>query len=151
MTGTPTSSKSRIYHVALSYAGEQRDYVEQVAKGLASRGISYYYDRDDPTMLWGKHLAEELTRIYERDSASVVIFASADYARKDWTRLERRAALSRAVTERQEYVFVARFDATELEGIPKDVAYIDIQGIAAESFVEMIYTMLTRLGVLPAP
>ena len=104
------------YDVALSYAGEQRSYVERVAACLAEQGVSYYYDRDDPTLLWGRNLAEELPRIYEHDAASVVIFVSADYAAKDWTRLERRAALSRAVRERNAYVLPARFDDSVLPG-----------------------------------
>ena len=32
--------------------------------------------------------------IYERESAVVVVFVSAEYAERDWTRLERRAALA---------------------------------------------------------
>jgi len=135
----------------LSYASEQREYVERVAKALAGRGISYYYDRDDPALLWGRHLAEELPRIYERDAATVVIFSSVDYAEKDWTRLERRAALSRAVKERREYVLLARFDTTELDGILQDLAYVDLGGLSAEAFAGMIIDKLGRLGLLSAP
>ena len=52
-------------------------------------------------------------RIYARESAAVVVFISADYAGRDWTRLERRAAFSRAVTEAGVYVLPARFDDSE--------------------------------------
>ena len=37
----------------------------------------------------------------------VVVFVSAGYAARDWTGLERRAALARAVRERREYVLPA--------------------------------------------
>ena len=47
---------------------------------------------------------QELPRIYAEESAAVVVFISADYAGGDWTRLERRAAFSRAVTEAGLYV-----------------------------------------------
>jgi hypothetical protein len=40
----------------------------------------------------------------------VVVFISADYADGEWTRLERRAALARAVAEAGVYVLPARFD-----------------------------------------
>ncbi len=33
------------YQVALSFAGEQRWYVEEVAKGLKACGVSVFYDR----------------------------------------------------------------------------------------------------------
>ena len=57
-------------------------------------------DADEQVGLWGKHLAEELPAIYGEQAAAVVVFVSADYAAEDWTRLERRAALARAVQER---------------------------------------------------
>ena len=33
------------YHVALSFAGEDRSYVEKVAKQLESHGVDVFYDR----------------------------------------------------------------------------------------------------------
>ena len=92
------------WDVALSFAGAQRDYVEQVAGALKARGVRCFYDADEQIELWGKYLAEELPAIYGEQAAAVVVFVSAEYAARDWTRLERRAALNRAVRERREYV-----------------------------------------------
>jgi len=39
--GLPTQK----YHVALSFAGEDRAYVEKVATCLKAEGVSVYYDR----------------------------------------------------------------------------------------------------------
>ena len=100
------------WDVALSFAGAQRDYVEQVAEALKARGVRCFYDADEQIELWGKYLAEELPAIYGEQAAAVVVFVSAEYAARDWTRLERRAALNRAVRERREYVLPARFDDT---------------------------------------
>ena len=82
----------------------QRDYVGQVARALKARGVRCFYDADEQIELWGKYLAEELPAIYGEQAAAVVVFISAEYAARDWTRLERRAALARAVRERREYV-----------------------------------------------
>jgi hypothetical protein len=60
-----------------------------------ARGI----DRHEQIDLWGKYLAEALHAIYGEQAAVVVIFVSAEYAARDWTRHERRAALTRAVRE----------------------------------------------------
>ncbi len=38
-------SKDFRFDIALSFAGEDRDYVEEVAKILESRGIKVHYDR----------------------------------------------------------------------------------------------------------
>ena len=84
------------WDVALSFAGAQRDYVEQVAPALKARGMRCFYDADEQIDLWGKFLAEELPAIYaEQAAAVVVVFVSAEYPARDWTRLEGRAAQDR--------------------------------------------------------
>ena len=88
------------YEVALSFAGEQRLYVKEVARTLQSRGVSVFYDEFETVQLWGKHLAEELQSVYEGCASLAVMFISADYVEKMWPRHERRAILSRAVEER---------------------------------------------------
>ena len=116
------------WDVALSFAGAQRGYVEQVARALRARGVRCFYDADEQIELWGKYLAEELPAIYGEQAAAVVVFISAEYAARDWTRLERRAALGRAVRERREYVLLARFDDTPLPGLLPDMVTVDLRG-----------------------
>ena len=89
----PGAGLGRRWDVALSFAGAQRAYVERVAAALQARGVRCFYDADEQVRLWGRHLAEELPRIYADESAVVVVFVSAEYAAGAWTRLERRAAL----------------------------------------------------------
>src|ERR1700748_3142515 len=69
-----------------------RDYVGQVAEALKGRGGGCFYE------------ADELPVIYGEQAAAVVMFVSAEYAAREWTRLERQAALARALRERREYV-----------------------------------------------
>ena len=123
----PGAGHGRRWDVALSFAGAQRDYVGQVAAALKARGVRCFYDEDEQVRLWGTHLAEELPRIYAEESAAVVVFISADYAGRDWTRLERRAALARAVAEAGVYVLPARFDDSELPGLLPDVVTVDLR------------------------
>ena len=104
---SPGTRPERRWDVALSFAGTEREYVEQVAAALQAQGVRCFYDADRQIQLWGTHLAEELPRIYARESAAVVVFVSADYAGRDWTRLERRAAFSRAVADAGVYVLPA--------------------------------------------
>ena len=137
------------WDVALSFAGAQRHYVQQVAQALQARGVRCFYDADEQIDLWGKYLAEELPAIYGEQAASVVIFVSAEYAARDWTRLERRTALNRAVRERQEYVLPARFDDTPLPGLLSDMVAIDLRGRTPQQFAEMIASKLAALSIAP--
>jgi hypothetical protein len=94
---------------------------------------------------------EELPRIYARESAAVVVFVSADYAGRDWTRLERRAAFSRAVAEAGVYVLPARFDDSELPGLLPDVVTIDLRRYPPAQFADLIVEKLAGLATRPPP
>ena len=135
------------WDVVLSFAGAQRGYVEQVAEALKARGVRCFYDFDEQIELWGKYLAEELPAIYGERAAAAVVFISAEYAAWDWTRLERRAALARAVRERREYVLPARFDNTPLPGLLPDVVTIDLRRYSPAEFADLVAGKLAALGI----
>jgi hypothetical protein len=136
------------WDVALSFASAQRDYVERVAAALKARGVRCFYDADEQIDLWGKYLAEELPIIYGEQAAAVVVFVSADYAARDWTLHERRAAVNRAVTERREYVLPARFDNTPLPGLLSDMVAVDLRTRTPQQFADRIVAKLTALNIL---
>src|ERR1700754_940314 len=113
------------FDVALSFAGEDRRFVAAVAERLkiAHPHIRVFYDGDDETQveLWGKDLPEALDEIYRKGSRYAVLFVSAHYAAKMWTRLERRSAIARALQEKREYILPAHFDDTELPALPPTI------------------------------
>jgi TIR domain len=131
------------YDVCLSFASEQRDYVEMIASGLKERDLRVFYDADETVNLWGKDLAEHLDYIYKKASRYCVVFVSEAYAAKPWTRHERRSALSRAIEEEGEYILPARFDDTELPGLRPTVAYVDLRQYAPETLIEFLIEKVT--------
>lgn len=133
---TKTAVRSR-FDVCLSFAGEQRSYVELVARSLKGRGYSVFYDADQQADLWGKNLTEHFDYIYREACRACVMFISAEYAQKPWARHERRSALARALEE-DEYVLPARFDDTELPGLPPTVGYVDLAEFAPDSLTALI-------------
>jgi hypothetical protein len=135
------------WEVALSFAGEERSYVEQVAAALKQSGVRCFYDADEQIDLWGKYLAEELPAVYGGEAATVVVFVSAAYALRDWTRLERRVALNRAARERRECVLPARFDDTPLPGLLSDMVAIDLRNRKPKDFAVLVTAKLAALGV----
>jgi hypothetical protein len=52
------------YDFCLSFAGEQRAYVEEVASELKSRGIRVFFDDYEKAELWGKDLYAHLDEVY---------------------------------------------------------------------------------------
>ncbi len=134
------------FDVALSFAGEQRDYVRAVASELTKHGIKVFFDEQNEIDLWGKDLGEELQRVYMTASNVVVMFVSAQYAAKSWPIHERRSALSRAINERREYVLPVRFDDTELPGLSPSVSYLSLNDRPPAKLAEDIMKKLVQLG-----
>ncbi len=135
------------YEVALSFAGEQRGYVDRVADCLRSRGVSLFYDNYEEADLWGKNLYEHLTAVYRDKARFTIMFISNDYAKKAWTTLERRSAQSRAFEENSEYILPARFDETEIPGVLSTVGYIGLKDRSPEAFCEIIVKKLVSTGL----
>jgi hypothetical protein len=141
-----TSMTSKPYQVALSFAGEQRSYVREVASALAARGIAVFYDEFEAVNLWGKDGVEHFHQVFATDAAYVVMFISAEYVAKSWPRHERRAALSRAITEDREFVLPVRFDDTDVPGIPSTGQYLKAQDYAPAALAVLI---LEKIGIAP--
>lgn len=139
---------TQTFDVCLSFAGEQREYVDQIASALKDHRLRVFYDQDqDIAMaLWGRDLGEVLDYVYREGSRFCLMFISAEYAAKAWTRHERRSALARAVEE-DEYVLPARFDDTELPGFRPTIGYVDLREIAPATLVEFV--MRKFEGALP--
>lgn len=130
------------YDVALSFAGEDRAFVEVTAAKLRQLGVRVFYDDYERVELWGKDLYEHLDYVYQRAARFCVIFVSEHYARKVWTNHERKSAQARAITEAGEYVLPFRFDETELPGLRRTVGYLDSSKVNAATLAELINTKL---------
>jgi hypothetical protein len=126
------------YQVALSFAGEQREYVDAVARALQARGIAVFYDLFEAVTLWGKDGVEFFHQLFAADTAYVVMFISREYVAKKWTRHERRAALSRAIAEEGEYILPVRFDDSIVPGLPDTVQYLRAQDYDPVALVALI-------------
>ncbi|MGC5287549.1 toll/interleukin-1 receptor domain-containing protein [Micromonospora sp. DT231] len=126
------------YDVALSFAGEDREYVDVVANGLRSAEVKVFYDNYEQVSLWGKDLYSHLDFVYRKAARYCIVFISEHYARKVWTNHERQSAQARALNENDEYVLPVRFDSTDIPGIRPTVAYLDLRQLSPESLVELI-------------
>jgi hypothetical protein len=140
-------SKAKIvphYDLVFSFAGEDRAYVEKVAKYLRAKGVRIFYDKFEEAHLWGRDLAEHFDLVYGTSARFCIVFISKYYVKKMWTRHERRTALARALKEHGEYILPARFDDTEVEGIRSTLAYIFLENLKPSEFGLQILRKLGR-------
>lgn len=142
MTGNEALGQT--YEVVLSFAGEDRDYVEQVADILKTNQVSLFYDDYEEASLWGKNLVEHLQKVYSSSARYCVMFISKYYAEKVWPTHERRSAFEKAIESKEEYILPARFDDTEIPGLHKTIAYVDLRKKTPSQLATLILEKLGR-------
>ena len=134
----PKATPEERYDVALSFAGENRAYVDQLAEILRARGVRVFYDNYEQASLWGKNLVDHLAKIYQHRSRFVVMFISAHYVAKAWPNHERQQAQARALVAKEEYILPARFDDTEVPGLTNTVGHIDLRNTSPAQLADLI-------------
>jgi hypothetical protein len=139
-------AKNRDYDIALSFAGEEREYVDRVANLLKDRGVKVFYDLFEEADLWGKDLYAHLSEVYHQRARFTVMFISKAYASKLWTNHERKSAQARAFQEAQEYILPARFDDTDIPGVLSTVGYVSLQDRSPEELASLITKKLVGSG-----
>jgi hypothetical protein len=115
------------FDVALSFPGESRDYVEQVAQHL-ERLIGpdrYFYDRNYTAQLARPSLDTFLQAVYRDRSRMVVVFSGGDYQLKDWCGIEFRAVREIINAREHDRIMFVRMDDGEVEGIFGHDGYVD--------------------------
>jgi hypothetical protein len=131
------------YVVVLSFAGEDRKYVQEVAEILKSNEVAIFYDNYEEASLWGKNLVEHLHKVYSGSGRYCVMFISEAYAQKVWPTHERRSAFERAIESKEEYILPARFDDTVIPGLNKHIGYVDLR---RKSPAEVANLIMRKLG-----
>lgn len=112
------------YDIALSFAGEDREYVEACAEILRALGFNIFYDNYEQDTLLGKDLYSFLADIYKNRSKFAAIFISKDYVSKRWTKHELKFINAREFEQDEEYLLPIRMDDTVVPEISPTIGYI---------------------------
>lgn len=139
-------SEEKEFDIALSFAGEDREYVKRVAELLTQSGVKVFYDSFEEANLWGKDLYSYLIDIYKNKALYTIMFISESYSKKLWTNHERKAMQARAFQESAEYILPARFDDTEIPEVLPTTGFISLVDRTPENFVEIIHKKLVNSG-----
>ncbi len=132
------------YHVAISFAGEDRAIAKQIADGLTKSGYSIFYDEYERANLWGKDLYSHLTDVYSKRARYCLMVISENYAKKHWTNLEREAAQAKAFTQNKEYILPLRLDSTEIPGLNITVGYVEFNEIGIDQTISLLKQKLNE-------
>lgn len=135
------------FDVALSYASEDRVYVQQVVGLLQQHGTRVFYDECAQAELWGNDLCVLLDEVYRKRARFAVVFVSRHYASKPWTHYERASVQARALAEVGPYLLPVQLDDSELPGLRPTIGYVDARRTSVERLVWLIeQKLLTAPG-----
>lgn len=127
------------FNVAVSYASEQRPYVERFVKRLQSLKLQVYYDRNEQAQMVGKILDQELHKIYIQQSRHCVLFLSNEYIKKPVTRYESQIILSETLFK-DGFMYIFKFDDVTLPGLNRNFVYSSIKEFPnPEQYADFLY------------
>ncbi len=133
-----------VYTIAVSYASEQRYYVERFVNYFIGKNINIYYDRNEQTQMLGTLLHEKLQEIYTEDTYYRIIFLSKDYIDKPITKMESEYILADNVYQKNK-LYIFKFDETTLPGLNKNFVYSTIEDYPnPEDYAELIYDAIKK-------
>jgi tetratricopeptide (TPR) repeat protein len=117
------------FQVALSFPGEYRDYVSQVAVILGQKlgQDAVFYDQWYTAELARPNMDTHLQAIYHDHAELIVPFLCADYERKQWCGLEWRAIRDLLKRRQEDDIMPLRFDDTDIPGLFSIDGYIDLR------------------------
>ncbi|NMF86000.1 GUN4 domain-containing protein [Nodosilinea sp. P-1105] len=156
LTEKQVSQKSRKrFDIALTFPGEHRKYVQDVAEFLAVR-CSYervFYDSWYQEELARSRLDNHLHKIYTKESELVVVFLSQEYGEKFWCKLEWNAIQTiqfrSQPVEQVLLVGLSRLEENAVSGIDRTHGYLNAEGKNPQELGKLILQRLERLGIKP--
>lgn len=131
------------FDVAVSFAGEYRDYVKQVVDTLLT-----VLPRD--RVLYDQHFRAELARSnsdtllqgFYLEAELLVVFLCPEYEQKEWCGLEWRVVRDLIKRQQNHRIMLPRFDAVEIAGLFSIDGYIDLREQPAEQAATWILERL---------
>ncbi len=141
---------SKRFAVALSFPGEHRDYVKQIADTLVTSLTKprVFYDRYYEAELSRPNLDTYLQKIYHDESELVVVVLCKEYDEKEWCGLEFRAIRDLIKKRRDDEIMFVRVADGDVKGVFGIDGYVDARNRPASEIAEVI---CNRLVLLQSP
>lgn len=134
------------FKVALSFPGQKRTFIQQVADLLAHEfgRPQILYDKYHAAEFARPNLGMSLPKLYREESELVVYFVCKDYVENDWTQLEWRAIMDMIKHKQYDALMHFKFDLTEMDGIFSIDGYIEINGQTPQQICDLILERIRR-------
>lgn len=134
------------FRIALSFAGEKRDFVEKVVSILVQRfgEAAILYDKYHEAEFARARLGRKLPKLYHEESDLVVAVICRDYPQKEWCGLEWDAIFDLLKKRHEDKVMLCRFDHATVGGLYSDAGYAELDHKTPEQAAVLILERLAR-------
>lgn len=135
------------FKVALSFPGEKRAYVENVANFLIEKlgKYSVFYDNNFKSSISRPNADTLLQNVYRKQSKLIVVFLCEEYSQKEWCGLEFRAVRDIIKAKEDDKIMFIKFDNAEINGVFSIDGYIDANTHNEEEISTFILERLSHL------
>jgi hypothetical protein len=135
---------SKRFRIALSFAGEKRDFVAKVASLLANRfGKDHIlYDKYHEAEFARSDLAFHLPALYHEEVDLVVAVLCGDYEKKEWCGLEWDAIYGLIKKRKVGEVLLSRFDRVDGKGLYGLAGFIELDNRTPQEAAALILERL---------
>ena len=140
-------SRAKQFAVALSFPGEYREFVAEIASGLAKelgKG-KILYDKYIEYDLGRADLDTYLQKLYHDESELVVVFLCEAYEVKEWTGVEWTSIRDRLKKKEFDQVMLLRLDQAPVTGVWSNGAGLDVSTRSPEEVVKLILERLAKV------
>jgi hypothetical protein len=147
LVGKSVDVTKHTFDVGLSFPGEVRPYVEDVAQNLERLlgPNSYFYDNNYMAQLARPNLDTLLQEIYRDRSKLIVVFIGGAYQQKDWCGIEWRAIRQIIADRKHDRIMFVRMDDGQVDGVMGTDGFVDGRTHSAGDVAAMI---AQRVGLL---
>jgi hypothetical protein len=140
----PKLTMAKRFRIALTFAGENRKLVEEIAQILATLfgRDCILYDKFHEAEFSRPDLAFLLPNLYKNESDLVVLVFCDDYENKQWCNLEWRAIYSLISERKVQDIMLMRFNRLEPVGLHGLAGFIELDGLSAFQVAGLILERL---------
>ena len=131
MDETATHDQNKPYDLAVSFAGEDRDYVEQTVSACEELGLHVFYDRNMSNEWWGRNFIREQRNVYGSQTRYFVPFISSKYLSKPIPMDEFSAAMMTAVKQGDGYILPVLIGEVQ---VPAELLHPHIHYLRAKDY-----------------
>jgi len=129
------------YDFAISFAGQNRDTADNLAKLLTEGDARVFYDLNFQAHLLGKDFQQEWKKIC-KISKYLIVIVSEYYPVREWTQFEFEVAKKEAQKRETEFILPLLIDSSEVVGLPYTTSHIDLRN---RDIKDAAKTLLSKL------